>query len=129
MPRGHQGKSCRNLEDERQRELKAPSGIGGIIEQTEKCGGYEAHEILVVDMIQNVEGIGCQFELLRVVVATLQPERFLEAQVNIGIAWPMTGIPGDALWTVIEYGIAIVVHPGRNIEWDSIQITYCKPIR
>src|SRR6266566_989883 len=101
MPRGHQAESCRNLEDEPQRELQATRGISGIIGQTEKWGGYDAHEILVVDMIQNVESIGGQFELLRVVVATLQAEGFPEAQVNIGIAWPMTRIPSDARRTVI----------------------------
>ena len=57
--------------------------------------------------------------MLLVMVATLQVEGFPEAQVNIGIAWAMTCITGDPRWTVIEYGIAIVIQPGRNIEGNS----------
>ena len=85
----------------------------------EKWGGCDAHEILVVDMIQSVEGIGCQFELLLVVIVTFQAEGFREAQVKIGIARPMTRIPSDAQWTVIEYGVPVVIQPGSNIERNS----------
>ena len=109
----------RNLEDEPQRELQAARGISGIIRPTEKWRGPDAYEIHVVDMIQNIESVGRQFELLRVVVATVQAEGFPEAQVNIGIAWPMARIPSDARRTVIEYGVPVVVQPGRNIEGDS----------
>src|SRR6266404_2813479 len=119
MPRGRQGECCRLLEDEPQGELQAAGGIRGIIRSPEKWGGYDAHEILVVDMIQNVQSIGGQFELLWVVVASLQMESFPEAQVNIGIAWPTTRVPSDARWTVIEYGIPIVIQPCRNIEGVS----------
>jgi hypothetical protein len=119
MPRGRQGESCRNLEDEPQAKLQAASGVSGIVRSPKKWGGYNADEILVVDMIQNVEGIRGQFELLRVVVATLQAEGFPDEQVNIGIAWGMTCIAGYAGRTVIEYGIAVVVQPGRNIEGNS----------
>src|SRR5438445_2544510 len=111
--------SYRNLEDELQRELQAARGISGIIRPTEKWRGRDAHEILIVDMIQNIESVGGQFELLRVVIATFQAEGFSEAQVNIGIAWPMACIPSDARRTVIEHGIPVVVQTGRNIEGDS----------
>jgi len=102
-------RGLQNLEDEPQRELQAARGISGIIGPTEKWRGRDAYEILEVDMVENVESISSQFELLRVVVATLQAERFPEAQVNIGIAWPMTRIPSDARRTVIEYGVPVVV--------------------
>jgi len=62
-------------------------------------------------MIQSVEGIGCQFELLLVVIVTFQAEGFREAQVKIGIARPMTRIPSDAQWTVIEYGVPLLSSP------------------
>ncbi len=119
IPRGLEPESPRKLEDEPQRELQAARGISRIIGPTEKWGGCDAHEILVVDMIQSVEGIGCQFELLRVVIVTFHAEGFPEAQVKIGIARPITRIPSNAQWTVIEYGVPVVIQPGRNIERNS----------
>ena len=108
----------RNLEGKTHGKLQAAGGIGAD-SLAEERRGRNAHEILPVDVIEDVKGISGNFKFPFAVVASRQMKSLRDSTVGAEKSSAVAGIAGHSEGPVVKHRVIVIVAPGGDVEWRT----------